>query len=282
MPNYVKNKITIEAANEEEAHKIISSFGEKNAFGENTPFTFHTFVPMPEVVAASDNCRIDEKVALYAYLSNKDTISMDKVERMLDEISYKPNWSAREVFSEAANIFYGLDKEQRNSCYKEGKIIAECQEKYGVTNPINWATDNWDTKWDAIKPNVSITDEGVVVEFLTAWSCPEKVIQAMGNRIPDTLIRCEYADEDYGINCGVIECRNEEFRKTEYTNAEYGMAFALKIWDVSINQFLEDQERNFKDFCKSYSFDSDKFNDALKQFGNELTSNHTDRSLVMN
>ena len=71
----------------------------------------------------------------------------------------------------------------------------------GANSPANnwyvFNTKNWGTKWDACDG----VDCGDHVEFYTAWSSPEPIIEELAKKLNDAII-CVYADEDIGSNCG--------------------------------------------------------------------------------
>lgn len=66
-------------------------------------------------------------------------------------------------------------------------------------SPMDWARENWGTKWNAYDiKSISPTE----VRFHTAWSHPFPVIEALALVFPDEAIRVTYADEDLGYNFG--------------------------------------------------------------------------------
>ena len=71
----------------------------------------------------------------------------------------------------------------------------------GANAPANnWYVFNnthWGTKWDACDGEVCYDH----VEFNTAWSTPDPIIEELAKKLNDAII-CVYADEDIGSNCG--------------------------------------------------------------------------------
>jgi len=79
----------------------------------------------------------------------------------------------------------------------------ELRRKYGHSDWYGWNCDNWGTKWDC---SDSTYDEGdKILQFQTAWACPEKIIAEMKLVFPDLRFDGSYADEDFGSNVGYIE-----------------------------------------------------------------------------
>lgn len=62
-----------------------------------------------------------------------------------------------------------------------------------------WRIDNWGTKWNSYEAEQTDDDS---FRFLTAWMTPEPVIKELSARFPGVSIYVEYADEDFGFNCG--------------------------------------------------------------------------------
>ena len=79
----------------------------------------------------------------------------------------------------------------------------ELRQKYGSSNWYEWNCDNWGTKWDCSDSHY--TEEDKILQFQTAWACPEKIIAEMKLVFPDLRFDGSYADEDFGSNVGYIE-----------------------------------------------------------------------------
>jgi hypothetical protein len=79
----------------------------------------------------------------------------------------------------------------------------ELRRKYGHSDWYGWNCDNWGTKWDCSDSHY--TEEDKILQFQTAWACPEKIIAEMKLVFPDLRFDGSYADEDFGSNVGYIE-----------------------------------------------------------------------------
>jgi hypothetical protein len=79
----------------------------------------------------------------------------------------------------------------------------ELRRKYGHSDWYGWNCDNWGTKWDCSDSHY--TEEDKILQFQTAWACPEKIIAEMKLAFPDLRFDGSYADEDFGSNVGYIE-----------------------------------------------------------------------------
>ena len=79
----------------------------------------------------------------------------------------------------------------------------ELRQKYGSSNWYDWNCNNWGTKWDCSDSHY--TEEDKILQFQTAWACPDKIIAEMKLMFPDLKFNGNYADEDLGSNVGYIE-----------------------------------------------------------------------------
>lgn len=77
----------------------------------------------------------------------------------------------------------------------------------GFYHDMDFARSEWGTKWNAYEQDISKVKDGEI-RFNTAWSHPEKVINALSKKFPDEEIYIEYADEDIGSNCGSYSVKN--------------------------------------------------------------------------
>lgn len=76
-----------------------------------------------------------------------------------------------------------------------------CFEKYGHKDWYSWCVANWGTKWNAY----NLSNEGEnKISFDTAWSTPAQVIERLSEMFPHIEIALEFADEDFGFNCGKV------------------------------------------------------------------------------
>ena len=56
-----------------------------------------------------------------------------------------------------------------------------------------WCIDNWGTKWDVSDLSIDYDDsEQLELEFSTAWSPPEGIVQELRDKYPDLSFTCFY------------------------------------------------------------------------------------------
>lgn len=107
-------------------------------------------------------------------------------------------------------------------CDADEKEDKELVAKYGADNWYDWSVDNWGTKWntDSVR---KVSPQAV--EFDTAWSTPEPLIEALSKKYHTTVSVC-YADEDLGNNCGEYEYKDGEKVLDEVGDYD----FACEVW----------------------------------------------------
>ena len=86
-----------------------------------------------------------------------------------------------------------------------GPLGQEEQRIYGKDNWYDWGVSYWGTSRASYGyDNFPAYDGGNRISFLTAWSRPEPVIEALSRMFPDAEFEHAWADEDIGSNVG--EC----------------------------------------------------------------------------
>ncbi len=96
-------------------------------------------------------------------------------------------------------------------------------------SPLDWARQNWGTKWDAMDTARESED---TVSFLTAWEPPLPVITELSRMFPDETLRLVYANEEKGRGCGVLVFRGTRVVSISpfLEGTEEAKAFSEKIW----------------------------------------------------
>ena len=57
----------------------------------------------------------------------------------------------------------------------------------------DWRLQHWDTKWEASEVEIELDDSEILrVEFDTAWSPPEGVMEKLREKFPDVSFQCFY------------------------------------------------------------------------------------------
>ena len=82
------------------------------------------------------------------------------------------------------------------------EMCKDLESRFGHNNWYDWNNWNWGTKWDCSESIYSQEDK--MLEFQTAWSCPQEILLRMSEMFPDIQFNGSYADEDFGSNVGYI------------------------------------------------------------------------------
>jgi len=103
--------------------------------------------------------------------------------------------------------------------YPETDEMRENRMKYGYASWYQWSIDNWGTKWNSYDGKVKLSDptvDGVgkgndlakpvselIIEFSTAWSLPEKILNEIVDLYPELEMHLECVEEG-GFFAGYI------------------------------------------------------------------------------
>ena len=82
------------------------------------------------------------------------------------------------------------------------EMCKDLESRFGHNNWYDWNNWNWGTKWDCSESIYSQEDK--MLEFQTAWSCPQEILLRMSEMFPDIQFNGSDADEDFGYNVGYI------------------------------------------------------------------------------
>jgi hypothetical protein len=82
------------------------------------------------------------------------------------------------------------------------EMCKDLESRFGHNNWYDWNNWHWGTKWDCSESIYSQEDK--MLEFQTAWACPQEILLRMSEMFPDLQFNGSYADEDFGSNAGYI------------------------------------------------------------------------------
>ena len=79
---------------------------------------------------------------------------------------------------------------------KDGEVMFETYNFPDGTNDDRWymwCVNNWGTKWDAGDVDIEYEDSEILeLEFDTAWSPPEGIMEKLREKYPDLSFQCFY------------------------------------------------------------------------------------------
>jgi hypothetical protein len=125
---------------------------------------------------------------------------------------------------------YQWADEARAKALKEGVDWSKAPKDGFNGGGYEWRVANWGTKWNAYDVCVKTYGE---ITFQTAWDTPTPIFQALSSKFPDITFRVEYADEEWGRNCGIASWKaGKELGNLDDTTWEDypWRLFAEKLW----------------------------------------------------
>ncbi|MCL2194354.1 MAG: hypothetical protein FWB76_00165 [Oscillospiraceae bacterium] len=215
MPNHVRNRLTIIAA-PARVQEILARI----KFDEHGPgrIDFEKIIPMPPELHVEVGSYSHKALQFYARYVGADP-------------------QTREA------LIAEFEADQRLIDF--GALLSDNKRKYGATDWYEWSLANWGTKWNSYGYDDDVEhDGGNVIEFETAWSCPEEVIVALSQMYPDVRFRHLWADEDTGNNVGEILYVDGEVVEYDVpiTHSKEAYEMAADAWGVALSDFYDFDE----------------------------------------
>ena len=203
MPNYVTNRLEINA--DSETVQKVMNFLKGESEEDNMPcyIDFNKIIPMPE--------------ELLIEASSSGELGM----QYLIAMQRKPFYSLDDL--KAIQRVEGMQEEARKEVLQLGASYLSNLEKYGYPTWYEWSIATWGTKWNACHQDF---EEPNILWFDTAWEGVPLLIQTLSEIFPDVEFQYAYADEDLGSNVGKGTIRNGE---TDMTFPDNGSNDAFEI-----------------------------------------------------
>jgi len=210
MPNHVQNRLTLVNASEAEIKKFNELFHDDGDF-----ISLNKIIPMPESLRIESGSRSSKAEEIINSADPRQALE-DHLAKMREDRHYTDEdcWEFKQL---VAQVKYNL-------------------EKYGCPTWYEWCIKNWGTKWDTYDGG-SIDDHSCC--FNTAWSTPFPAMVALSKMLPDCEVEVEYADEDYGSNCGRYTLKNGEVESSYRPDGEEALMFALEVWGEDYEEYKE-------------------------------------------
>lgn len=221
MPNHVTNILTFKTSSEG-IEEILNTIK-----GEEETIDFNKIIPMPNSLQITSGSQVDNGIAVLKFLNNGDD---SKLKPMLDYA-----WVKAENITTCKQLADYLVQENRVNL-EEAAVAINNEAEHGFKDWYSWSIANWDTKWNAY--STSSNDNSVI--FDTAWSTPMAVVVKLSSMFPDVEMTLEFADEDFGHNCGVVTLLAGQIIEEDIPDGGSAEAYALaaKVQDIGIDQLL--------------------------------------------
>ena len=203
MPNYVINRLEINA--DRETVQNVMDFLKGKTDEDSTPcyIDFNNIIPMPKDLLIEASTSGEFGMQYIIAQQRKQFNSQDDLKVIqLMEIQ---------------------EEKVREEALQLGMTYLRNWGKYGYPTWYEWSIANWGTKWNAFNQNF---EEPNVLWFDTAWEGVPLLIQTLSEIFPDVEFQYAYADEDLGSNVGKGTIRNGE---TDMTFPDNGSNEAFEI-----------------------------------------------------
>ena len=210
MPNWVYNQIELQ--NREDTEKIAKYIRSKDR-----DFDFNNVIKMPEILAKTSASSITILAMAYCIIGDHETKDLKQWRKQLDLFLDEnvPNVAIQFLDDDETKNITGriIDKvepiittgdikeliynherlmEKRNDINKtsfspnafkaQGVTAWKAILTTGFRDWYGWSINNWDTKWNAVDSEISITNCTVI--WRTAWNPSESVIKQLAKDVP--------------------------------------------------------------------------------------------------
>ena len=222
MPNYVTNIVTVK----ENIEEFKKSCLDENF--ENLDFN--------KIIAEPQDLEIVSGSMSYGYKSDLEL----KIQMFLKTF-YSEELTQEEFFNKVTeelktktNMKFPLEKNEQEhyECLVKGYYNLQ---KYGYKDWYDWRVENWGTKWNAKECYVSEDNNGLHIEFLSAWSTPTCIWDKLAEKFDFTVA---FADEDIGCNFGVIIAKD---KSVDYNTFE-DLSQASKMYTALLIRYGADND----------------------------------------
>lgn len=222
MPNHITNILSFAGPADR-----VAELKSKIQGGEDQGIDFDKIIPRPHSLDITSGSKVDYGVAVLLFREKGDA------SKLLPVLNYP--WVKAENINTPEKLANYLVKENKADL-EMARIALDNLEKYGYQDWYSWSIANWGTKWNAY----GVSDGGETITFDTAWSTPFPVIQKLSEMFPDITITLQFADEDFGYNCGEIVFSAGDSIEENIPKGGSGEAYVLasKIQQVSLEQLM--------------------------------------------
>lgn len=217
MPNWVFNEIT--CANTQALLELRE---------------FNRIIPMPLILAKTE-CGSNSNHFKRLYGTGKS------LDQLLDS---PPRYHAWKTLADGTRVETSepLAEEKWHPLCRRYYV---CQRLYGYADWYDWALEHWGCKWSA--DEYLLADNGTSCTFMTPWSHPHLIIEALSKRYPESIISVRFADEDIGSNAGCYVIQNGVYLVPDKIVCESKEAYevAFSLWNVAEDYRYDEGEGTY-------------------------------------
>jgi hypothetical protein len=154
-----------------------------------------------------------------------------------------------ELLEQSSPNVYRGDDEQEKAKHEDN--VKSLTDRYGYNNWYDWRIYNWGTKWDASDSHVvSMEDDLLHVDFLSAWAPPYLWLRKIAPRFPKLRFSLTYYEEgmgfggrstwdyDHGFSDEELDlCYHDEDGKDVAYDSDKGMYYYIES-----GEFIDDED----------------------------------------
>ena len=225
MPKNVTNRITFEGKEERILAMLEAVKSDKHGRGS---IDFNKLIPRPSELDIEAGSSTDAGLKAYK--------GFVEVYKLKGKVKKKELLTIPE---EKEKIFLGMRKDIRQKDWELGRAAYRNLLKYGAPTWYEWGIKNWGTNYNANGYQEGKDYSGCKeVRFDTAWSAPHPILKKLSQMYPDIAIMHEWADEDFGMNCGRRKYLEGEIIE-QYTpnGGREAKEFTAKVKEIDLQDY---------------------------------------------
>ena len=203
MPNHVTNILRVSGDPEKVRAMFEAVKDDEIGLGS---LDFNKVIPKPEALDIEWGSRSHRAMKLYKAFVEESTMLAT-----MNVLSPQPDAVYSKQVAELLTKYEKLTQDDPE-LFSLGEQCYNNIRDYGHPSWYDWSLANWGTKWNSYGYHDYTAKDfnGGSVEFQTAWSYPDPIIDALAARYPDLSFEVKWADEDFGYNVGHKEFENGE------------------------------------------------------------------------
>lgn len=220
MPNYVTNIVTMTGSKEDIRDFFETVKNDERGIGT---IDFDKIIPMPKELEIESGSRTTQGMRMV-----KDMIS----EKMLRTGNKNPSWSIIDSWQKQA---VQQIPEEDVEAWNLGVQALHNVEQFGHPTWYEWCIENWGTKWGSCGYESGRLADNQFV-FQTAWNAPHPIMSKLSEMFPNIEFSHDWADEDFGANCGNRVLKNGESKFNMPQSQKEAYEFAAKVFRTDLDE----------------------------------------------
>lgn len=264
MPNWVRNRIIIEADNYKEILAQITTKRQEEFSEESCcSIDFEKIIPMPKSLKVVSGSITNECINAYLY-KNRNEEDFSNVSKFIEKaginIKNLDDDTYKKIIERSINYDIGVEETEKKLKSEEdvinfGQQLISNIIEYGSTDWYEWSIKNWGTKWNACEGIV----ENNELLFETAWSPVPKIVEQLSIKFPDAIFKYDFAEEQICFICGECSFKNGLLIHDVPLPSESKEAYekGFELWPSVRDYYKFDKKKNNYYYCTSSENDDE-------------------------